>query len=81
MSLARLGGYGFVFVDGSKTSTVDNTEYVTMAFRNEPYDRALNSVLMSSCRGGWMKHVARGDSCFQRKALDLRCQSVPDESS
>ena len=50
MSLARLGGYGFVFVDGSKTSTdVDATEYpVTMAFRNEPYDRALNSVLMSS---------------------------------
>ena len=38
------------FVDGSKTSTdADSTKYpVTMAFRNEPYDRALNSVLMSS---------------------------------
>mgnify|MGYP001193661395 CR=1 FL=1 len=60
MSLARLGGYGFVFVDDSKTKTktnsnsnskkdADTSEYpVTMAFRNEPYDRALNSVLMSS---------------------------------
>ena len=50
MSLARLGGYGFVFVDGSKTSTdADSSDYpVTMAFRNEPYDRALNSILMSS---------------------------------
>ena len=54
MSLARLGGYGFVFVDDSKTKSntkkdADTSEYpVTMAFRNEPYDRALNSVLMSS---------------------------------
>ena len=52
MSLARLGGYGFVFVGDAKTSTdadVDRTPLqVTMAFRNERYDRALNSVLMSS---------------------------------
>ena len=50
MSLARLGGYGFVFVgDGGTTAESDSTEYaVSMAFRNEPYDRALNSVLMAS---------------------------------
>ena len=56
MSLARLGGYGFVFVadtgvDGGKPtgSGGDSTEYpVTMAFRNERFDRALNSVLMAS---------------------------------
>ena len=50
MSLARLGGYGFVFVGDDDTSTdADGSEYpVTMAFRNERYDRALNSVLMSS---------------------------------
>ena len=56
MSLARLGGYGFVFVadtgvDGGKStgSGGDSTEYpVTMAFRNERFDRALNSVLMAS---------------------------------
>ena len=52
MSLARLGGYGFVYV-GDSNSPVggegDSSEYpVTMAFRNERYDRALNSVLMSS---------------------------------
>ena len=56
MSLARLGGYGFVFVadtgvDGGQPtgSGGDSTEYpVTMAFRNERFDRALNSVLMAS---------------------------------
>ena len=52
MSLARLGGYGFVFVGGAGLSSSagdDSSQYpVTMAFRNERYDRALNSVLMSS---------------------------------
>ena len=45
-SLARLGGFGFVFVGDTDA---DSGNYpVTMAFRNERYDRALNSVLMSS---------------------------------
>ena len=52
MSLARLGGYGFVYVGDSNSSVGaegDSSEYpVTMAFRDERYDRALNSVLMSS---------------------------------
>ena len=52
MSLARLGGYGFVYVGDSPGPTENDrgiSEYpVTMAFRNERYDRALNSVLMSS---------------------------------
>ena len=50
MSLARLGGYGFVFVgDGGTSTNAVNSDYpVTMAFRDERYDRALNSVLMSS---------------------------------
>ena len=52
MSLARLGGYGFVYVGDSTSPTGgegDSSKYpVTMAFRNEPYDRALNSILMSS---------------------------------
>ncbi len=52
MSLARLGGYGFVYVGDSNSPSGgegDSSEYpVTMAFRNERYDRALNSVLMSS---------------------------------
>ena len=50
MSLARLGGYGFVFVgDADISSDANISDYpVTMAFRNERYDRALNSVLMSS---------------------------------
>ena len=52
MSLARLGGYGFVFVgdiDNSMGSEGDSTEFpVTMTFRGERYDRALNSVLMAS---------------------------------
>jgi len=51
MSLARLGGYGFVYVadpesetDSTKTTPVG----VTMAFRNERFDRALNSVLLAA---------------------------------
>ena len=50
MSLARLGGYGFVFVgDADTQAEADISEYpVSMAFRNERYDRALNSVLMAS---------------------------------
>ena len=59
MSLARLGGYGFVFVENtsglnsgasqdsglSQTSTL---RPVTMAFRGERFDRALNSLLIAS---------------------------------
>ena len=52
MSLARLGGYGFVFVgdiDNLMAPESDGSEYpVTMTFRGERYDRALNSVLMAS---------------------------------
>ena len=53
MSLARLGGYGFVFVSDTDVlndgAGAHSSEYpVTMAFRDERYDRALNSVLMSS---------------------------------
>ena len=54
MSLARLGGYGFVYVGDSDqtSSTADTTTSVgrpvSMAFRQERFDRALNSVLMAS---------------------------------
>ena len=52
MSLARLGGYGFVFVGDAERVTGSgggSSEYpVTMSFLNERYDRALNSVLMAS---------------------------------
>ena len=55
MSLARLGGYGFLFVADGAGSSGDSgsdgggSDYpVTMAFRSERYDRALNSVLMAS---------------------------------
>lgn len=53
MSMARLGGYGFVFIGdgagGSPEAGSSASAYpVSMAFRNERYDRALNSVLMAS---------------------------------
>ena len=55
MSLTRLGGYGFLFVSNraGRTSTsgsdAGSIDYpVTMAFKSERYDRALNSVLMAS---------------------------------
>ena len=48
MSLARLGGYGFVFVGENGTDASDSGTPVSMSFRNERFDRALNSVLMAS---------------------------------
>ena len=55
MSIARLGGYGFLFIaDQVGTSTNSgsvggSSDYpVTMAFKSERFDRALNSVLMAS---------------------------------
>ena len=49
MSLARLGGYGFVYV-GESDPNVDTATVagVTMAFRDERFDRALNSVLLAA---------------------------------
>jgi type IV pilus assembly protein PilQ len=49
MSLARLGGYGFVYVGESDPEPdKENPAGVTMAFREERFDRALNSVLLAS---------------------------------
>ena len=49
MSLARLGGYGFVYVGDSDPDPDDAKPVgVTMAFREERFDRALNSVLLAS---------------------------------
>ena len=59
MALARLGGYGFVFVidqDGdtngggnqSVVSTKASDRQVSIAFQNESYARALNGVLLAS---------------------------------
>ena len=58
MSLARLGGYGFVYV-GDGAGADGNGENasgvpVSMAFRNERFDRALNSVLLASGLQGKM---------------------------
>ena len=51
MSLARLGGYGFVFVGGDSAAPPtggDGDTTVTMAFADQTYGRALNSVLLAS---------------------------------
>ena len=53
MALARLGGYGFVFVagptlDDADSGPNDQGALVSMAFREESYARALNGVLLAS---------------------------------
>ncbi len=53
MSLAKLGGYGYVFVGeqnsgGASGSNDINTRLVSMSFENETYARALNGVLLAS---------------------------------
>ena len=52
MSLARIGGFSFIYV-GSEGSAQEENEAnssvpVTLAFKNESYGRALNSILLSS---------------------------------
>ena len=58
LALARLGGYGFIYMadsgtagaegEGLAASEVDGSRGVTMAFTNESYARALNSLLLAS---------------------------------
>ncbi|WP_226397431.1 general secretion pathway protein GspD [Synechococcus sp. MU1650] len=54
MSLARLGGLGFVYVNPRASSEdqnnqdQDSTRLVSLAFKDEPFGRALNSVLLAS---------------------------------
>ncbi len=53
MSLAKLGGYGYVFVgeqnsDGTSGGNDAAAGLVSMAFQNESYARALNGVLLAS---------------------------------
>ena len=61
MSLARLGGYGFVYVGNDEdANAIDNvaskesqesqghSRLITMSFRNESYARVLNAILLAS---------------------------------
>ena len=49
MSLARLGGYGFILIDeDSLPSNASDSRAVTLAFKDETFERALNSVLIAS---------------------------------
>ncbi len=52
MALARLGGYGFIFVTDSSQdddeSGGNQGGNVSLAFQNESYARALNGILMAS---------------------------------
>jgi type IV pilus assembly protein PilQ len=56
MAVAQMGGYGFVYVDdapspgaasGPPLANID-TRRVSIAFRNEGYSRAVNSILLAS---------------------------------
>ena len=50
MALARLGGYGFIFVadHSQENDEVSQGANVSLSFKNESYARALNGVLMAS---------------------------------
>ena len=52
LSLAKLGGYGFIYMNDSDNqqdqSGAVQSRLVTMAFSNETYPRALNSLLLAS---------------------------------
>jgi len=50
LSLARLGNYGFIYIDDKGQGKGANiaSKPVTMAFNNETYPRALNSLLLAS---------------------------------
>ena len=66
MALARLGGYGFVYVAGdtsekgstapsAPSSEPDGGTKVTVSFKSETYARALNSILLASGLQGKME--------------------------
>jgi type IV pilus assembly protein PilQ len=53
MTLAQMGGYGFVFVDdsgqaGAAAAATTTARPVSIAFRGEGYSRALNAVLLAA---------------------------------
>ena len=53
MSLSRMGGYGFVYVNADSstqqtTSDQASSRPISISFKNENYARALNSVLLAS---------------------------------
>ena len=51
MSLAKLGEYGFIFVPSESNESFSNNNEetkITLTFKDESYERALNSVLLAS---------------------------------
>ena len=52
MTLAQMGGYGFVFVDdaGAVAAASASARPVSIAFQGQPYARAINAVLLAA---GW----------------------------
>ena len=79
MALARLGGYGFVFVGDSSAGSAPSSSgsasnlpteggSVTLSFVNEKYDHALNSILLASGLQGKLenKMLLVGPSVFRK---------------
>ncbi|MDC0260605.1 type II and III secretion system protein [Synechococcus sp. AH-551-N17] len=74
MALARLGGYGFVFVGGESGGATQQASagqqqtakrLVSLAFLNEEFGRAFNSVLLAS----GLKGRLNGNSLFVGKTV------------
>ena len=76
MAIARLGGYGFVYVGDSSAGNTSSSggasnspsegRLVTLSFVNEKYDQALNSILLASGLQGKLdgKMLLVGPSVF-----------------
>ena len=74
MALARLGGYGFVYVGGESSGSTQQVStgqqqtakrLVSLAFLNEDFGRAFNSVLLAS----GLKGRLNGNSLFVGKTV------------
>ena len=50
LALTKLGNYGFIFVPNYEDSNKDKSQskLVTVSFKNEDYEKVINSILMSS---------------------------------
>ena len=89
MALARLGGYGFVYVADTTQSSADSGPndqgaLVSMAFRDESYARALNGVLLSSGLQGKLDGRVAGRPCCSLQnvwASDVQGDSVESRSA
>ena len=69
LSIAKIGKYGLIFVPENNQTEVDKfAKEITLSFKNESYERALNSILLAAGLQGKKDNniILVGESVIQR---------------